>query len=97
MLNIMNRAVRWECGCVGFSFGWHNGVYEHVLLEACDSEDRGQELLFVSRPSLSDKKYTPLDQFEQDQLKERIRAVFRSASLMRSLRSTLAEALDKSL
>lgn len=97
MLNIMNRAVRWECGCVGFSFGWHNGVYEHVLLEACDSDSRGEELLFTSRPLLAEKRRVPLSISEQEDLYRRISDVFRSASLMRSLRSTLAGALDKSL
>ncbi len=90
----MDRAVRWECGCVGFSFGWHNGVYEHVVLEAC--EDRGtDDLIFSSRPLLSEKSRVPLDPIERECLYNKLRCVFRDAALLRSLRTTLAETLDR--
>lgn len=94
--NIMRRAVRWECGCVGLSFGWHNGVYEHVLLEACDTDGDEDELLFVSRLSLAEKRREPLDQIEIERLSSKLSCVFRDASLLRTLRGAIAEALDKS-
>jgi hypothetical protein len=90
--NIMNRAVRWECGCVGFSFGWHNGVYEHVVLEICDGDNT--DLSFESRPDLSTKTKQPLDEIEQDRLHRALQATFLNASLLRVLRNTLATALE---
>ena len=93
-VNIMNRAVRWECGCVGFSFGWHNGVYEHVVLEACDDDDR--ELIFVSRGDVAEKSRVTLSEVERERLHGKLMCVFRDASLLRALRGTLAEALDRS-